>query len=89
MLLQSQRGEIHLLPALPSAWKTGSVRGLSARGGFTVDETWKDGTLVDAVIRADRDAAVRVRYAQSTAEHAVTAGRPLTLAAGPSGLALR
>ena len=89
MLLQSQRGEIHLLPALPAAWGTGSVRGLRARGGYTVDIRWRDGRLESAVVRADRSGTVRVRYAQSTAEHAVTAGRPLTLAAGPSGLALR
>jgi alpha-L-fucosidase 2 len=74
MLLQSQRGEIHLLPALPSAWKTGSVRGLRARGGFTVDETWKDGRLVEAVIRPDRDSRVRVRYGAVVREFDVKAG---------------
>jgi alpha-L-fucosidase 2 len=75
MLLQSHRGEIHLLPALPAAWKTGTVRGLRARGGFTVDQTWTDGKLVEAVIRADRDGSVRVRYGQSTRELAVKAGQ--------------
>jgi alpha-L-fucosidase 2 len=89
MLLQSQRGEVHLLPALPSAWATGSVRGLRARGGFTVDVRWKDGKLESAVIKADRDGRVRVRYGQSTAEYAATAGRPLTLAAGASGLVVQ
>jgi alpha-L-fucosidase 2 len=74
MLLQSHRGEIHLLPALPSSWKTGSVRGLRARGGFTVDQAWKDGTLVAAVVRADRDGTVRIRYGQVVREMAVKAG---------------
>jgi len=82
MLLQSQRGEIHLLPALPSAWKTGSVRGLRARGGFTVDEVWKDGRLVEAVVRADRSGKVRVRYGAVVREFGVKAGVPARYAPG-------
>ena len=89
MLLQSQRGEVHLLPALPSAWPTGSVRGLRARGGYTVDIRWRDGTLESAVILADRNGKVPIRYGQSTADFAVEAGRSLTIADGPSGLTAR
>jgi alpha-L-fucosidase 2 len=67
MLLQSQNGEIELLPALPKAWPTGSVKGLRARGGFAVDIRWQDGRLTEASIRNVTGAEpCTVRYGQKT-----------------------
>jgi alpha-L-fucosidase 2 len=61
MLLQSQAGEIALLPALPAAWAQGAERGLRARGDVTVDIVWKAGKAAQATLTAGRDGTVRVR----------------------------
>ena len=63
MLLQSHDGTIHLLPALPDAWQTGSVSGLRARGNAEVDMTWENGQLRQARITAHRQGTLRVRSA--------------------------
>jgi len=66
MLLQSEEGRIHLLPALPEAWKNGMVRGLRARGGFEIDLTWKDGRLIAATIKSSAGGTSHVDYAGKT-----------------------
>ena len=60
MLLQSQGGELQLLPALPSGWPTGHVSGLRARGGITVELEWKLGKLTGAWLTADRSGTYKV-----------------------------
>jgi len=83
MLLQSQNGEIHLLPALPAAWPNGSVRGLRARGGFEVDIAWADGQLSSAEVRSvagPGGGVVRYRDRTIALQLRPGHGRQLTLA---------
>jgi alpha-L-fucosidase 2 len=68
MLVQSHEDEINLLPALPSAWPTGHVSGLHARGGFAVGLQWKDGRLVGATIHSLTGQRCRLRYGSHTEE---------------------
>ena len=65
MLLQSHGSEIHLLPALPSHWKNGEIKGLKAKGGFTVDMTWKEGSLVSFKIHSSLGGNCRIRVDQN------------------------
>jgi alpha-L-fucosidase 2 len=61
MLLQSQDGAIHLLPALPDAWKNGSVKGLRARGGFETDIKWENGEIAKVTIKSSLGGNCRIR----------------------------
>ncbi len=65
MLLQCDEDEIRLLPALPSAWPSGRVTGLRARGGFEIDLSWKDGAVERATVRSLRGGPLRLRRGEA------------------------
>ncbi|MES1158395.1 MAG: glycoside hydrolase family 95 protein [Terricaulis silvestris] len=72
MLLQSQNDELHILPALPSAWARGSVQGLRGRGGYTVDIAWSQGSAQSLRIHATRAGTVNIRSTLFAAPFLVT-----------------
>jgi alpha-L-fucosidase 2 len=85
MLLQSQlrtqdgRYQLQLLPALPKAWPTGSVTGLRARGGVTVDLAWQDGMLKRASFHSDHGSEVAVSCNNQEKPLKIPAGSSVTL----------
>jgi alpha-L-fucosidase 2 len=68
MVLQSRNDRIYLLPALPSAWPTGHITGLRARGAVGVDVRWTGGKLSEAVLTAKADGKHTVVHAGSKLE---------------------
>ena len=78
MLVQSHTGEIVLLPALPSAWGTGSVSGLRARGGFEIDLAWQDGALTTVTVRSRLGRTARLRSGDLTTDITLAAGESRT-----------
>jgi len=70
---------IDLLPALPKAWPAGMVKGLRARGGFTVDLAWKDGRVATARITSALGRPARVRINGETVALTLAAGTGTTL----------
>jgi alpha-L-fucosidase 2 len=76
LLVQSHGGVTRLLPALPSSWPNGEAKGLRARGGVTIDLTWEQGALRQAVFTADRDQVFHWTYAGRRVYTHLKAGQP-------------
>ncbi|MCC3160378.1 glycoside hydrolase N-terminal domain-containing protein [Hymenobacter sp. 15J16-1T3B] len=74
MLLQSHAGTLDLLPALPTAWPAGEVRGLRARGGFVVNVRWQAGKLTGVDIKSEAGRPCEVRYGEQKISLATKAG---------------
>jgi len=74
MLMQSHTGTLELLPALPSAWKDGNVKGLKARGGYEVNLEWKDGKLLLAKIKTQKGGVCNISYGEEKLSKQLQAG---------------
>ncbi|MGI5500381.1 glycosyl hydrolase family 95 catalytic domain-containing protein [Lentzea sp. CA-135723] len=79
MLLYGRPGVIELLPALPKAWKTGSVTGIGARGGFSVDLTWKDSRVTSVTVRSVGGTETEVRFGTWKKKVRLNKGQSVTL----------
>lgn len=86
MLLQSNAGEVELLPALPSAWKQGHIHGIMARGGFEVDIDWENGELKHAKIISLKGNHLKLTYKGNITETDTQEGGVYQFGAGLSTL---
>jgi alpha-L-fucosidase 2 len=80
--LRDEKGNfiIHVLPALPSNWPTGHIKGLRARGGFEVDLVWQNGRAASLTIRSAKGGTAILRHGDRSREIKVAAGESKTIA---------
>lgn len=82
MLIQSTPDEITILPALPSQWPDGTLKGVRVRGGAKVDITWKKGKLNEVTVQSARLKKYRVYYGSNSIEIQATPGNRIILDGG-------
>ncbi|WP_442795882.1 glycosyl hydrolase family 95 catalytic domain-containing protein [Pelobium manganitolerans] len=75
MVLQSQNGSLDILPALPSALLNGEMRGLKARGGYTVDISWENGKLAKLTVKSKITQTCRINYQGTNKTFTAKAGK--------------
>ena len=86
MLLQSQSGEIKILPALPAAWPDGRIAGLKARGGGEVSISWRGGKAVNVELRASVDGTQKLRAPKGQTIAAIlSSGKPVAISKDADG----
>lgn len=78
--LQDESGNfiVHLLPALPSAWTYGEVKGLRARGGFVVNLAWENSKLTSANIQASKAGVLKLKYKDEIYNFDVNSGQVIS-----------
>ncbi len=79
MLVQSTSDEIIALPALPSRWPSGSLKGVRVRGGGKADIEWKAGRLTELRLQSDQAKKYRISYGNQAAEIQIEVGKPIVL----------
>ena len=86
MLVQSQGDYIDILPALPTVWAKGSLKGIKARGNFEITAEWNDGKITFLEILSNSGNKCKVKYNGTISEFETVAGGRYTLVDGSSGL---